>query len=409
MLLPFLLLALEQPSVLVIMADDLGMPERPLLSSIDALAAQGLEFTRAYGQATCSIARIEAMFGRYHRREGIGDLSLNAHIQSQDRLPVGLVSIAELLRPTHATALIGKWHLGRARLFGEMDSVTSGPWVQGWEAWASGCPSALDATSTTSGYYNWPRVSQGDLEISTVYATDAQLDSFIAWWTGTTGPKLAWLAWSAPHSPFDPPPGHLPAPTTREAYEQVIAYLDGAIESALQHVDLSNTFVIFTADNGTPDEARPVGTPTGVWKGSVREGGIHVPLVIAGPGIVPSISNQLVSLVDIGATVADLLHVQITRGFEDSLSCFGPPRSFVFSERYKVSKTGVSLPQAVGYDGQAVIESAWKLIHEDADGDGPSGFADLFFHMPEELPLKPSFSIQARLLAELASIPPRAP
>jgi arylsulfatase B len=407
----------QSPDVLVMVADDLGWSERPLMSSLDALAAQGVTFTRAYSQPTCSISRIEAMFGRLHRRQGVGDLSMNAHDPTQDRLPVELVSVAELLLPTHATALVGKWHLGRANLFGEMDSVTSGPWAQGWEAWPAGNPSVLNAGQGATGYYGWKRVTRGDMEISSQYATDAQRDALLDWWTTTPAPRFAWLAWSAPHSPFDPPPGNGPAATTREAYEHVARYLDAQIAAVLAQVDLSSTFVVFVSDNGTPDEARPVGTPTGSWKGSVREGGIRVPLIVAGPGVVPGTTSRVVSLVDLPATIAELVGAQISRGFEDSVSFAGalgdwvgaPERVFAFSERYEVRGSSENLPQPVGYDGQAVIERNWKLVHEDPDGSGPGGFVDLYYHMPDELPLVPSESTQARLHAELASLPERAP
>src|SRR5262245_23334241 len=98
--------AAHAQNILVIVADDLGTPERPYLSSMDALAAQGITFTRCYSQAVCTPSRLEMQLGRYHRREGIGDLSMNAHLISQDRLPTKALGIAELMKPTHATALV---------------------------------------------------------------------------------------------------------------------------------------------------------------------------------------------------------------------------------------------------------------------------------------------------------------
>jgi len=417
MLLLTLLALAQAPDVIVMVADDMGWSERSLMPSLDVLAAQGVTFTRAYSQPTCSISRLEAMFGRLHRRQGVGDLSMNAHDPNQDRLPVELVSIAEVLLPTHATALVGKWHLGRAKLFGEMDSVTSGPWEQGWEAWPAGNPSVVNAGQGATGYYGWKRVKQGDMAISSQYATDVQRDAFLEWWAATPVPRFAWLAWSAPHSPFDPPPGYESAATTREAYEHVVQYLDAQIAAVLAHVDLSTTYVVFVSDNGTPDEARPDGTPTGIWKGSVREGGIRVPLIVAGPGVVPGTTGRVVSLVDLPATIAELVGAKISRGFEDSVSfadalgrwAGAPERAFAFSERYEVRGASENLPQPVGYDAQAVIEKNWKLVHEDQDGSGPAGFVDLYFRMPDEQPLVPSESTQARLKAELASLPARAP
>ena len=68
----------------------------------------------------------------------------------------------------------------------------------------------------------------------------------------------------------------------------------------------TNTVVIFVGDNGTMREAVDPPFLLEHSKGTPYEGGINVPLIIAGPGIVPGECAALVNTTDIFATVAEL-------------------------------------------------------------------------------------------------------
>lgn len=418
----------QPASAIVIILDDVGETERALLPSLDALAARGVTFDRFYTFPVCSPTRYAALAGRYPRRAGIGDV-INAHNSATGASPAPdrrALMLPEALKPTHETALIGKWHLGRASEGGRvdlLDSSESGPFVSGFDSWLAGNPNSIaQPGSTKDGYYNWYRVDDGTVSrFHTTYATAAQRDAFVSWWTRTTGPKFAVLAFNAAHQPYDTPPGYAPASTTRGAYELVIDYLDDAISGALGVVDLAETFVFVLGDNGTPDDARRVGTPSGFWKGTTYEGGVNVPLIVSGPGITPKPNSQrLVSALDIGPTLLELLGTPpATQGFGDAMSfanALGPwigskPRSWVFTERYDTPGGG---GQPAGYDDQAVVEAAWKLRRVDQDGPGPLASQDFAYYLPgdpfEQAPIAPSSlppSLKARLYAELASIPAR--
>jgi len=218
-----------------------------------------------------------------------------------------------------------------------------------------------------------------------------------------------------------------PASTTRGAYELAVQYLDDAIGDVLATVDLNDWFVLFVTDNGTPDDARPTAGVSGRWKGSMYQGGINVPCVIAGPGIGVGTSPHVASVVDLAATIADLLDVALPCGaFLDSRS-FAPgsqERDFVFSERFEVLASA-SYPQPAGFDGLAIVErlttvgstqARLKLLRQDVDGNGPGSSVDVVFNLvtdpgeqnPVDIALLPS-GIRTRLLTELASLPPRLP
>lgn len=400
------------PSVLVIMADDVGWPERPLMPALDVLASRGVEFRRAYTFPVCSPTRYAAMFGRYPRRVGMGWVLNGTTILAP---PTENISLAEALLPTHATALFGKWHLGTPQpLGGELAGHAAGPLTQGWNHWLAGSAIAVTQGAEAGGYNLWNRYDDGRLRLSSVYATHAQRDAFVDWWGTTPGPKLGWLAFNSAHAPYEAPPGTYPAATNRGNYELMVVNLDRAIGDVLARVDLASTYVVYFGDNGTPDEVRPEGTPTGFWKGTTHEGGVRVPMIVAGPGIVPGQSERLVSVLDVPATLFELLG-RSSRGFEDSSSFAdelgpwwvgAPPRDFVFTEQYEPST----------YEDRAVIARDWKLRVWDPDGPlGPLPVKESIYRVRKDLkanhPLDPAdprlIGLATYLRAKLNSMPPR--
>lgn len=420
-------------NVLVIVLDDIGWSERALMPSLNFMSTNGVEFTRAYSFPTCSPTRLAATFGHLPRRDGIGDLSLNAHDPSQDRLPLDLFSVAELFAPTYRTALFGKWHLGRAPLDNGADFLGTpqlarvqapiAPYAQGFEFGRAISPTTIAAGSGASGYYDWWRVDDGLMFMETRYAVNAERDEFLAWWaTPSAQPKFGWLAFSAAHSPFDPPPGMSATGTVRGDYEQVVTHLDAQLATVLASVSLTDTFVVVFSDNGTPDDARPVGAASGVWKGSTFEGGIRVPFYVAGPDVKTGVSSsRLISVVDLPATLSDLAWIPIPGGMQDSLSFANglgiwpgdPARSHVFVERYDVV-AAAAYPQPAGFDSQVWIEGSLKRSITDEDGPGPLPATDLLYDLatdPNEISPVPFSgsdpSVVARFSSYQASLPPR--
>ena len=68
----------------------------------------------------------------------------------------------------------------------------------------------------------------------------------------------------------------------------------------------ANTYVIFMSDNGT--DTRMASSPfhSRNTKGYVFQGGINVPLIVAGPGIVNGVSDALVNSTDLFATIMEM-------------------------------------------------------------------------------------------------------
>ena len=67
-------------------------------------------------------------------------------------------------------------------------------------------------------------------------------------------------------------------PTWEEAARRLLASLDPDVRA--------RTVVMFVGDNGTPARTAPPDTPGDRAKDSLYQGGVHVPLVVAGAGVV---------------------------------------------------------------------------------------------------------------------------
>jgi arylsulfatase A-like enzyme len=191
----------ERPSVLLIALDDIGaeqiachpsaIADPPPTPTISALAAEGFQFTNAWGAPVCSPSRAEFLTGRFPFRTGIGGIVAQGETFW---LAQAEVTIAERLAARgYRTALFGKWH---------MDKDHEGPCSQGFESW-------MGAQGNLKDYWSWLRVDDTGASAavtaqSAEYATSAVTDAAIAcsgrapsrisrWWPTTprTSPRTA--------------------------------------------------------------------------------------------------------------------------------------------------------------------------------------------------------------------------
>ena len=111
------------PNVVIVFCDDLAYADVGCFGAkgyqtpnIDRLAKRGIRFTDFHvAQAVCSASRAALLTGCYPNRVGIlGALGPNAKIG----LNTNEVTLARLLKERgYATAIYGKWHLGRPAPF----------------------------------------------------------------------------------------------------------------------------------------------------------------------------------------------------------------------------------------------------------------------------------------------------
>ena len=308
-------------NILLLIADDFGVdvasfypkgsrrettPPAPPMPNLQALARRGVLFTRAWASPWCSPTRAEMLTGRYGFRTGIG------HANSGDLPPLSTNEITlpeaftAALGKHYSLANLGKWHLSS----GEND-----PWQHGWIHYAGGHPDL----GTLPSYFSWPKTVDGVTTTSRVYATTDTVDETLKVIAQAKQQKrryFAWTAFNAPHFPHHAPPAGLhsmdslpPTGAPRRAYfEAMVEAMDTEIGRLLEEVTLADTTVIFIGDNGTdPGVIAPPYSPTKA-KATMYEGGVRVPLLIAGAGVASPNRRvtALVSAVDLFPTILQL-------------------------------------------------------------------------------------------------------
>jgi arylsulfatase A-like enzyme len=194
-------------------------------------------------------------------------------------------------------------------------------------------------------------------------------------------PWFLWLAYTAPHGPFHLPPAELhtrhdlsgeyanisvnPLPYYLAMMEAMDSEL-GRLLSSLTAKQRENTVVIFVGDNGTPDEVVQLPFKKFHAKSSIFEGGIHVPLIVAGAGVTRRGQREaaLINTTDLFATIADLAGTGITQS-GDSISlrhlltdASGVLRDFIYAEYHD--------EYYKWRNGWAIRDARFKLIQSGA-------------------------------------------
>ena len=123
--------------------------------------------------------------------------------------------------------------------------------------------------------------------------------------------QMAGLYYKMNHRPGQLSPSEVA--TLADLYDAQVKYVDDVIGQLLNNLgsDLANTIVIVTADHG--DEFGEHGRFEHL---TLYDEIIHVPLIIAGPGINGStVVKRQVSLLDLAPTVVSLARIESVRGF----------------------------------------------------------------------------------------------
>jgi arylsulfatase A-like enzyme len=369
--------ATRPPNVLLIVVDDLGKHDTSVYSpsstptpSLEALAAGGVTFAQGYvTAAVCAPSRASLLTGRYAQRYGFESLThdryprnrlerfLTHHLLSshgwqpapgpagvprredleRQGVPPSELLLSELLKKQgYATGLFGKWHLGSGA-----DLV---PMRRGFDAqYGFYGPFTLMADPDDPAYvsvrgddvgdrFQWfqgrrsnsPILRNGVPIDEKRYLTDAIADESIAWIeTQKDEPFFAYVAFNAPHAPFQAPRAYVdrfasePRPE-RRVYFAMIAALDDAIGRVLASLDRAgvagNTLVVFVSDNGGATYTGVAdNAPLADGKFSAFEGGINVPFVARWPGRIPAggTYREPVSTLDAFATIARAAGVEL--------------------------------------------------------------------------------------------------
>lgn len=322
-------------SVLLVILDDFGMgeasfvppgalrlptqPPAPPMPNLTRMAGAGMVFGNAWVQPECSPTRAALITGQYgfRRTNGVGEWIDEA----SPSLPAASFTLPEAFRASAAgsdyvLAHIGKWHLSR------MSEGRQMPLVHGWPAYEG--PISGGALNSYVGYYEYAAangiVQQARQAVD--YATTEQVNdtlTVIGEATAAAKPYFITLAFNAPHSPYSKPPDRLhhyvglpteaaPDPALARAYyEAMVESIDTELGRLLGQVDLATTTVIVVGDNGTPGMVTAAPYPRARAKSTLYEGGIRVPLLIFGAGVVGgTVVQSIVTGVDLYPTILEL-------------------------------------------------------------------------------------------------------
>jgi arylsulfatase A len=325
----------RRPNILLIMADDLGYEclgayggRSYQTPHLDALAKAGTRFDNCFSTPKCSPSRVTMMTGRYTVRTTLKW----GHIP-KDEITFG----HGLQQAGYATALAGKWQVGRikddpgcVRRFGFQESAV-------W-AWHEG-----------SRYWQ-PMIYRNDrlmTDVADRYGPDVYTDFLIEFMEQNRDrPFLAYYPMCLTHYPKKDEP----APNDRKhlSFAEMVSSMDdmvGKLVAALDRLGLrENTLILFTADNGSPtSEVSLMGDrKISGGKAKLTDNGTRVPLIANWTGKVPAgqVNDDLIDFSDSLPTLAALGGAKLPADRTIDGQSFAPqilgqtgtPREWVFTE-----------------------------------------------------------------------------
>lgn len=326
----------SRPNLVLIMADDFGYEcvaadggQSYQTPELDKLAASGMRFERCHVQPLCTPTRAQLMTGLYNVRN---------YIQFGLLDPQAKTFGHQLKAAGYATAIAGKWQLGRGkelpRHFGFDESYL-------WQHTRRPPRYANPGLEHNGQEHDYKHGEYGPTLVN-----DFALDFMTR---HKDRPFLLYYPMILTHDPFQPTPDSpdwdplsFDPKANRDVkhFAEMTTYMDkmvGRVVAKLDELGLrEKTLVIFVGDNGTnrgiTSKFQDAPYPGG--KGSSTARGTHVPLIVNWPGHVPAgrVNQDLISSTDFFPTLCEAAGVALPEAM---------PRD------------GVSfLPQLLGQPGQ---------------------------------------------------------
>jgi arylsulfatase A len=297
-----------KPNLILIMADDLGYETiganggtsypTPVL---DKLAASGARFTQCYVQPLCTPTRVQMMTGQYNVRNYINFGNMDPKC----------VTFGNLLKNAgYATCMAGKWQLGHdvelPKKFG-FDEYCLWQHTRRPPRYAN---PGLEINGVEKDYTN----GEYGPDLVNAYALD-----FIT--RKKDGPFFLYYPMVLTHKPYMPTPDSKTwDPKSQgekdkgdEYFGDMVTYADKMVGKVIGQLETlgirDKTLVIFLGDNGTAHGTRSMMGQRVVigGKGATTDAGMHVPLIVNGPGLIKSgtVCSDLVDSTDFLPTLLD--------------------------------------------------------------------------------------------------------
>ena len=335
----------DRPNILVIWGDDIGLTNLSCYGdgvmgyrtpNIDRIAAEGMRFTDAYGEQSCTAGRSSFITGQSVFRTGLSKVGIPGS-------PIGLqaedVTIAELLKNHgYATGQFGKNHLGDLNqflptahgfdeFFGNLYHLNAEedpedpdyPGVNGFPEFGErfGPRGVLRCRATeeddATEHPRWGRVGKQTIEDTGPLTrermktcddefVDAAVD-FIRRQHDAATPFFCWVNTTHMHFRTHTKPESVgQAGRWQSPYHDTMIDHDRHVGVLLDLIDelglAEDTIVMYSTDNGPHMNTWPDGamTPFRSEKNTNWEGAFRIPLVLRWPGKIPAaaVSNEIV-------------------------------------------------------------------------------------------------------------------
>jgi arylsulfatase len=326
--------AQDRPNILIIWGDDIGQYNISAYNrgamgyrtpNIDRIADEGILFTDAYGENSCTAGRAAFITGQSPFRTGLTKVGLPGAaegLQAEDP------TIAEMLKPLgYRTGQFGKNHLGDLdehlptnhgfdEFYGNLyhlnaeeepehpdypaDLVTGDGRTFAERYGPRGViHSYADGRIEDTGPLNKRRMETVDAEfleagLDFIDRAHAANEPFFVWFNSTRMHVWTRLAPEAEGA------------TGYGVYADGMVEHDGHVGQLLDKLDelgiTENTIVMYSTDNGAEVMSWPDGGSI-MWKGEKNttwEGGFRVPMMVSWPGTIPGgrVSNEIIEMTD---------------------------------------------------------------------------------------------------------------
>jgi len=318
----------DKPNILVIWGDDIGYWNVSAYNqgmmgyktpNIDRIAQEGMLFTDAYGEQSCTAGRAAFVTGQSGFRTGLLKVGLPG---AKEGLQPEDVTIAELLKPHgYMTGQYGKNHLGDLdemlptnhgfdEFFGNLYHLNAeeepenpdypkDPEFKKKFGPRGVIKSSADGTIEDTGPLNKKRMETVDEEtlagaLDFMDRAVEQDKPFFLWWNAT---RMHIFTHLKPESE---------GVTGLGVYPDGMVEHDGHVGQLLDKLDelgiADNTIVMYSTDNGAESFSWPDGgtTPFRGEKNENWEGGFRVPLALKWPDVIEpgQVSNEIISHMD---------------------------------------------------------------------------------------------------------------
>ncbi len=323
-----------QPNIVYIVADDMGWADAGFRGSdiatpnLDMLAKGGAVLEQFYTQPMCTPTRAALMTGRYPMRYGLQTGVIPG--AGTYAIPMDEYLLPQALQDAgYTTALVGKWHLGHAK-------PEFWPRQRGFDQFYGALVGEIDHFSHSShGVPDWYRDNTPIKEVGFDNSLFGDEASRVIREHDSAKPLFLYLAFTAPHTPFQAPQEYLDRfkdieDPNRRAYAAMISVLDDGVGKVVAELDKrgmrDNTLIVFHSDNGGVTNSLFAGDtpvaggmpasngPYRDGKGTLYEGGTRVVAFANWPGrIQPSVVEEMIHVADMYPTIAGLAGATMTK------------------------------------------------------------------------------------------------